>query len=54
LQFVTGWQTDNATNFINTQCAKLICCDPNDEIICDASSLKAGVAITVELGKVEA
>jgi hypothetical protein len=53
LQFVTGWQTDNTANFIKAPCVKLICCDPNDEIICDASSLKVGVANVIELGKVK-
>lgn len=51
LRIATGWVTDNTSNFLSSPCAKIICCDPNDEIICDVGSVKTGVAMNVEFGK---
>ncbi|KAG9402612.1 hypothetical protein AC1031_007219 [Aphanomyces cochlioides] len=50
LSLVTRWQTDNVSNYLDAPCNKLVCCDPSDEIIADASSLKAGIALRLELG----
>ncbi|KAF0690203.1 Aste57867_18394 [Aphanomyces stellatus] len=50
LSCVTRWQTDNVANYLDAPCHKVLCCDPCDEIIADASSLKAGIALRLELG----
>ncbi|ETV83742.1 hypothetical protein, variant 2 [Aphanomyces astaci] len=50
LTCVTRWQTDNVANYLDARCHKVICCDPCDEIVSDASSLKAGIALRLELG----
>ncbi|ETW02222.1 hypothetical protein, variant 1 [Aphanomyces invadans] len=50
LSCVTRWQTDNVANYLDAPCHKVICCDPCDEIIADSSSLKAGIALRLELG----
>ncbi|OQR83736.1 hypothetical protein ACHHYP_14320 [Achlya hypogyna] len=50
LSCVTRWQTDNVTNYLDATCNKVVCCDPCDEIIADGSSLKAGIALRLELG----
>ncbi|TMW65694.1 hypothetical protein Poli38472_008336 [Pythium oligandrum] len=50
VRWLTWWETDSAANYLATQCPKLICSDPDDEIIADAASLKSGVALRVELG----
>ncbi|OQS05932.1 hypothetical protein THRCLA_02003 [Thraustotheca clavata] len=50
LSCVTRWQTDNVSNYLEASCNKLVCCDPCDEIVADSSSLKAGIALRLELG----
>lgn len=50
VRWLTLWETDNAGNFLAATCPKLLCSDPNDEIILDGASLKSGVALRVELG----
>lgn len=47
---LTWWETDNAKNYLEAKCAKLLCSDPDDEIIHDAASLKTGVALRIALG----
>ncbi|KDO27420.1 hypothetical protein SPRG_07008 [Saprolegnia parasitica CBS 223.65] len=54
LSCVTRWQTDNVTNYLDATCHKVVCCDPCDEIIADGSSLKAGIALRLELGDLQA
>lgn len=46
---LTRWETDNAKNYLDAKCAKLLCSDPDDEIIHDAASLKTGVALRIAL-----
>lgn len=43
---VTRWPTDNVSQYLAaTRCQiKICCCDPEDEIIANLSSLKAGIA----------
>ncbi|CAM9795015.1 unnamed protein product, partial [Phaeothamnion confervicola] len=48
--FAPRWHTDVVDDYLNTRCAKLVVCDPEDAIIADAASLKAGVAARLELG----
>ncbi|DBA05262.1 TPA: hypothetical protein N0F65_007424 [Lagenidium giganteum] len=50
VSLLTGWNTDNVTNYLGASCPKLLCSDPCDEIIMDGASLKSGVALRVELG----
>ena len=38
---------------MDAECYKIVCTDPNDEIIADASSLKAGIALRLELGDMD-
>ena len=40
LKFATRWQTDNAGAFLARRGPKVVCTDPNDEIIHDPASLK--------------
>ncbi len=49
LKFSTRWDTNNVRNYLDANCPKIMCCDPDDEIIADVSSLKAGIALKVEL-----
>lgn len=53
LSVVTRWKTDNVSNYLDAKCYKIVCTDPNDEIIADASSLKAGIALRLELNDME-
>ncbi|KAG5179195.1 hypothetical protein JKP88DRAFT_350016 [Tribonema minus] len=48
---LTQWSTNVARDFIACDCAKLVACDPEDVIIADTASLKAGVALMCELGR---
>ena len=45
LPFFTFWfNTDVTTDYIFTSCYKVLGVASNDEIICDAASLKTGIA----------
>jgi len=36
----TGWETDVVSDYLAAPCYKVVCTDPNDQIICDGASLK--------------
>lgn len=43
LRNVRWWGDVTAYNFVEAECYKVVTCDPNDEMICENSSLKAQV-----------
>ena len=50
IRFLTPfWKTDVAGNFIASTCPKIIATDSSDAIIADPSSLKSGVAVSIEM-----
>ncbi|CAM9789499.1 unnamed protein product [Ectocarpus fasciculatus] len=46
----TGWDAHVAADYLACRCYKVLACDPEDMIVADASSTKAGVSVMVELG----
>ncbi|CAN0179894.1 unnamed protein product [Scytosiphon promiscuus] len=46
----TGWDVHVASDYLACRCYKVLACDPEDMIIAEASSAKAGVSVMVELG----
>uniref|UniRef100_A0A7S1Z1N8 Uncharacterized protein n=1 Tax=Trieres chinensis TaxID=1514140 RepID=A0A7S1Z1N8_TRICV len=43
------WNTDVASDFLSASCPKAVASDASDAIIADASSLKSGLALSLEL-----
>eukprot|EP01033_Poteriospumella_lacustris_P006933 gene6933-4997_t len=50
LRNLVWWKTDVVDDFMFAECDKLVLQDPNDEIIADAASLRAGVASMLVYG----
>ncbi|CAM9753396.1 unnamed protein product, partial [Choristocarpus tenellus] len=40
----TGWKADVTSDYLACRCYKVLACDPEDSIIADTASAKAGVA----------
>jgi esterase/lipase len=38
LRISTRWDTNNVRNYLNATCPKILCCDPDDEIIAGSPS----------------
>ncbi|CAM9382113.1 unnamed protein product, partial [Chrysoparadoxa australica] len=51
MRLFTHWHTDVAQDYLAADCQKIVATDPEDGIIADAASVKAGVAALVELGQ---
>nr|CCA22017.1 conserved hypothetical protein [Albugo laibachii Nc14] len=50
IRTLTRWDTNVVSNYLSASCPKIVCSDPDDEIILDSASLKSGVALKIELG----
>eukprot|EP00903_Cladosiphon_okamuranus_P007648 g7416.t2 len=46
----TGWDAHVAADYLGCRCYKVLACDPEDMMISEGSSTKAGVSVMVELG----
>eukprot|EP00752_Nemacystus_decipiens_P002959 g2749.t2 len=46
----TGWDAHVAADYLACRCYKVLACDPEDMMIAEGSSTKAGISVMVELG----